>query len=106
VEVLSVYGVDGLGRGDYRNGFEEGSAVLDFLSHCPSLRELRIEHCNLSDLKFAEGLSALQFLNIADNRFEDVAPLSGLPSLRCLVYTENAIQNIGILQNKGIALIE
>lgn len=106
LESFSVYGFDGLRRGDYRDGFEEGSVVLDFLSHCPSLRELRIEHCNLSDLKFAEGLSALQFLNIADNRIEDVAPLSGLPSLRCLVYTENTIQNIGILQNKGIALIE
>ena len=106
LESFSVYGFDGLRRGDYRNGFEEGSAVLDFLAHCPSLRELRIEHCNLSDLKFAEGLSALQFLNIADNRVEDVAPISGLPALRCLVYTENAIQNIGILQDKGIALIE
>ena len=80
--------------------------MLDFLAQCPGLRELRLLHCNLSDLKFAEGLSALQFLNIADNRVEDVAPLSGLPALRCLVYTENAIQNIGILQNKGIALIE
>ena len=106
LESFSVYGFDGLRRGDYRDGFEEGSVVLDFLAHCPSLRELRIEHCNLSDLKFAEGLSALQFLNIADNRVEDVAPISGLPALRCLVYTENAIQNIGILQDKGIALIE
>ena len=106
LESFSVYGFGGIRRGDYRNGYEEGSVVLDFLAHCPSLKELRIEHCNLSDLRFAEGLSSLSFLNITDNRIDDVAPISGLSSLRCLVYTDNDIQNIGILRDKGIALVE
>ncbi|WP_455148198.1 leucine-rich repeat domain-containing protein [Stomatobaculum longum] len=45
-------------------------------------------------------------LNISDNRVEDIAPLTALPKLRYLCYTDNVIRNIGLLKDRGIVLTE
>jgi hypothetical protein len=45
-------------------------------------------------------------LDIVGNRIEDISPLAALSKLRALYCADNDIQNIAVLQGKGILLLE
>ena len=105
LERLTVIGFDGVQIGGYGSTVT-GSAALSQLSHCTALRELRLNHCGLTDLDFAGGLQNVEVFDISGNRIEDISPLTALPKLRVLYCGENEIQNIAVMQNKGITLVE
>ena len=71
-----------------------------------ALRELCLGSCGIDSLSFTEAFPNLELLNISDNRVEDIAPLTALPKLRYLCYTDNVIRNIGLLKDRGIVLTE
>jgi len=71
-----------------------------------TLRELCLGSCGIDSLSFTEAFPNLELLNISDNRVEDIAPLTALPKLRYLCYTDNVIRNIGLLKDRGIVLTE
>ena len=71
-----------------------------------TLRELCLGSCGIDSLAFTEAFPNLELLNISDNRVEDIAPLTALPKLRYLCYTDNVIRNIGLLKDRGIVLTE
>lgn len=71
-----------------------------------ALRELCLGGCGIDSLAFTEAFPNLELLNISDNRVEDIAPLTALPKLCYLCYTDNVIRNIGLLKDRGIVLVE
>lgn len=105
LERLRIFGFDGVELGKY-NSTVAGSAALMQLAHCKALRELRLNHCALTDLDFVSGLPNLEVLDVSGNRIEDVSPLTGLPRLRMLFCGDNTIRNIAVLQGRGLVLSE
>ena len=103
---LSIIGFQGgIQIGGYGSETKD-SAALSVLSHCTALRELRLNHCGLTDLTFVNAIPNVEVLDIVGNRIEDISPLTALSKLRALYCADNDIQNIAVLQGKGILLLE
>ena len=106
LESLRIFGYEGgVQIGGYNSTVRDTAALMQ-LSHCKALRELRLNHCGLTDLAFASGLSNLEILDVSGNRIEDVSPLTDLPKLRLLLSADNAIQNIAVLRGRDLVVSE
>lgn len=105
LESLTLIGYGGVEISDHRDEYSNSEA-LGFLSAYTALRELRLNHCDLSDLSFVDTIPNAEFLDISGNRIEDISPLTALPKLRTLICSDNEIQNIGVLQDRGIVMVE
>ena len=106
LESLRIFGYEGgVQIGGYNSTVRDTAALMQ-LSHCKALRELRLNHCGLTDLAFASGLSNLEILDVSGNRIEDVSPLTGLTKLRLFLSADNAIQNIALLRGRDLVLSE
>ena len=106
LESLRIFGYEGgVQIGGYNSTVRDTAALMQ-LSHCKALRELRLQHCGLTDLAFASGLSNLEILDVSGNRIEDVSPLTDLPKLRLLLCADNAIQNIAVLRGRDLVVSE
>ncbi|MFC2717139.1 MAG: leucine-rich repeat domain-containing protein, partial [Stomatobaculum longum] len=103
---LSIIGFQGgIQIGGYGSETKD-SAALSVLSHCTALRELRLNHCGLTDLTFVNAIPNVEVLDIVGNRIEDISPLTALSKLRALYCADNDIQNIAVLRGRGILLLE
>jgi len=78
---------------------------LDFLKKFPVLRELYLGENKLTDISFAEGLSALEVLDISENYITELKPLAGLQSLKKVVCTGNPIVQDKVLRD-SVELIQ
>ncbi|MBF1257014.1 MAG: leucine-rich repeat domain-containing protein, partial [Stomatobaculum longum] len=106
LESLRIFGYEGgVQIGGYNSTVRDTAALMQ-LSHCKALRELRLNHCGLTDLAFASGLSNLEILDVSGNRIEDVSPLTGLTKLRLFLSADNAIQNIAVLRGRDLVVSE
>ena len=54
---------------------------LSGIEHCTSLDTLNLFGNQLSDIRLLSGLTELLFLQLGDNRVEDISPLASLSKL-------------------------
>ena len=79
---------------------------MDFLKKFPELKELYVRGNGLTDLSFAEGLSALQVLDISENYITQLRPLAGLPSLQKVICADNPLINEKVLKDSVLIIRE
>lgn len=79
---------------------------MDFLRRFPGLKELYVSGNNLTDLNFAEELSALEVLDITDNYITQLRPLADLPSLRKVVCPGNPLRSEKVLNDSVLVITE
>lgn len=76
----------------------------DFLRKFPELRELYVAENGLTDISFAESLSALEVLDISDNYVTQLRPLTGLPSLQKVICPDNPLGNEKVLKDSVLII--
>lgn len=76
----------------------------DFLRKFPELRELYVAENGLTDISFAETLSALEVLDISDNYVTQLRPLAGLPSLQKVICPGNPLGNEKVLKDSVLII--
>ncbi len=79
---------------------------MDFVKKFPGLKELYVSENNLTDLSFAEGLQALEVLDITDNYITELRPLAELPSLRKVICPGNPLKNEKVLKDSVLIIEE
>lgn len=77
---------------------------MDFLKKFPGLRELYLAENGLTDISFAEALSALEILDISDNYITQLRPLAELPSLRRVICPDNPLRNEKVLKDSVLII--
>lgn len=76
----------------------------DFLRKFPELRELYVAENGLTDISFAEDLSALEVLDISDNYVTQLRPLAGLPSLQKVICPDNPLGDEKVLKDSVLII--
>lgn len=71
----------------------------DFLKKLTNLKELYLSGNGLTDLSFAEGLHALEILDISENYITQLRPLAGLSSLKKVICSDNPLKNEKVLRD-------
>lgn len=77
---------------------------MDFFKKFPELRELYLTENGLTDLSFAEELSALEVLDISGNYITQLRPLAGLPSLQKVICSDNPLKNEKVLKDSVLII--
>ena len=77
----------------------EGSPIsqLNLLTEFKQLKSLGISRAQISDLRFARGLTQLDVLNLPFNEISDLSPLADLTQLKGLGFVDNKIRDISPL---------
>ena len=71
----------------------------DFLKKLTKLKELYLSGNGLTELSFAEGLHALEVLDISENYITQLRPLAGLSSLKKVICPGNPLKNEKVLRD-------
>lgn len=71
----------------------------DFLKKFTGLKELYLSGNGLTDLSFAEGMPALEVLDISENYITQLRPLVGLSSLQRVICSGNPLKNEKVLRD-------
>lgn len=74
----------------------------DFLGNFTGLKELYLSENGLTDISFAEKMSALEILDISENYVTQLRPLAGLPSLQKVVCMGNPLKNENVLKDSVV----
>jgi internalin A len=78
--------------GEYDNKW--GIADMGFVAGLKALRQLYLQHNQISEIRGLEGLSSLQVLGLDSNRISEIGGLDGLSSLQELYLSDNRISEI------------
>ncbi len=79
---------------------------MEFIQKFPELKELYLRENGLTDLSFAEGLSALEVLDISDNYITQLRPLAKLPSLQKVICAGNPLKDEKVLNDSVLIIKE
>ena len=79
---------------------------MEFIQKFPELKELSLRENGLTDLSFAEGLSALEVLDVSDNYITQLRPLAKLPSLQKVICAGNPLKNEKVLNDSVLMIKE
>lgn len=71
----------------------------EFFDHTPNLTVLDVPGHELQDVKFAENLTQLTYLNIVNNYVTDLSPLAGLGQLKVILCENNPVHSRTGLKN-------
>lgn len=89
--------------GSYDYGASNTDIMLgnytEFFDHMPNLTVLKVPEQELQDVRFAEKLTQLVFLDITDNYVVDLSPLAGLGQLKVVVCGNNPVNGTTGLKN-------
>ena len=79
---------------------------MEFIQKFSELKELSLRENGLTDLSFAEGLSALEVLDVSDNYITQLRPLAKLPSLQKVICAGNPLKNEKVLNDSVLIIKE
>jgi len=77
----------------------ELGGYTEFFDHMPNLTALTVPGQELQNVKFAENLSQLTYLNITNNYVTDLSPLAELDQLKTVICENNPVHDRTGLKN-------
>jgi Leucine-rich repeat (LRR) protein len=78
--------------------FDSGQPLFDF-QDLPRLTRLRVNSSHVWDVRFVEGLTSLEELELRDNEIDSIQPLQDLERLLRLDVSENEIEDLWAIES-------